>query len=302
MAYRVEYSAAGGVGPSVITSRQDFGLDFLDLRRFFGGDLPPRFVDLLRVGEAIFVVDRLVRRKTGRSGSWDRELQVRIAVLDPHFWCSPEVASSLKQAVEFVSGDHWDIEFFGPPCRYEWAKSVLSPETLRESPLICLYSGGLDSAAGMALRMEQTPSCPIIPVTIKHQALQHKLVRRQYKLLGNRFGSRLSPLIIKARMNRPAGWTWNQREKSQRARSLLFAAVGGVAAAMTGQSDVEIFESGIGAINVPLMAGMVGSKATRGSHPEFLAGCPAWCLSFLNGRSRFDCLSWIRRKERWFGP
>ena len=197
-------------------------------------------------------------------------MQVRIEVLDPGFWRSPQIASSLKQAVEFVSGDHWDIDFFGRPFRYEWAKPVLSPETLRESPLICLYSGGLDSAAGLAMRMEQTPSCPIIPVTIKHQPLQHKLVRRQYKLLGNRFGSRLSPLIIKARMNRPAGWTWSRREKSQRARSFLFAAAGAVAAIMTGQSHVEVFESGVGSINVSLMAGMVGSKATRGAHPEFL--------------------------------
>jgi hypothetical protein len=39
---------------------------------------------------------------------------------------------------------------------------------------------------------------------------------------------------------------------------------------MQGQRSVELFESGIGAINLPLMAGMVGSKATRSSHPEFL--------------------------------
>ena len=61
-----------------------------------------------------------------------------------------------------------------------------------------------------------------------------------------------------------------KQERSQRCRSFLFASVGAVAAAISEVPTVEVFESGIGAINLPLMAGMVGSKATRGSHPHFL--------------------------------
>ena len=38
---------------------------------------------------------------------------------------------------------------------------------------------------------------------------------------------------------------------------------------MSGVPAVEVFESGVGAINLPLLAGMVGSRATRGSHPHF---------------------------------
>lgn len=37
----------------------------------------------------------------------------------------------------------------------------------------------------------------------------------------------------------------------------------------SGVNEVEVFESGIGAINVPLLAGMVGSRPTTGCHPEF---------------------------------
>ena len=46
-------------------------------------------------------------------------------------------------------------------------------------------------------------------------------------------------------------------------------AQGAVAAAMIGSSSVDVLESGVGAINLPLMAGMVGSKTTRSCHPEF---------------------------------
>jgi hypothetical protein len=59
-------------------------------------------------------------------------------------------------------------------------------------------------------------------------------------------------------------------ENTHRCRPFLFTTVGGVVAWASGASDVEIFESGIGAINLPLMSGMVGSKATRSSHPRFL--------------------------------
>jgi len=38
---------------------------------------------------------------------------------------------------------------------------------------------------------------------------------------------------------------------------------------MSQVAAVEVFESGVGAVNLPLLAGMVGSKATRGSHPHF---------------------------------
>ena len=227
--------------------------------------------NLLRIGEAIFVVDRLIRRKGGSTRSWDRDLRVRIEVLDPSFWQSPEILLALKRAAEFVSGDFWDFEFFGGRSCYEWAKPLLSNLYFGESPLVCLYSGGLDSAAGLGLRMQETLGRPILPVTIHHQPLQERLVKKQYQLLDHCFGPRISPLVIKVWMNRPAGWTWRQREKSQRARSFLFAAAGAVAATMTGQNHVEVFESGIGAINVPLMSGMVGSMATRGSHPEFLS-------------------------------
>ena len=268
--YRVGYSGDGDPQVRVITAREDFGLDFLGPQKHFGGDLAPRLVDLLRIGEAIWIVDRLVRRRSNNSRSWDRDLRVQVEVLDPRYWSSPQILDALRGAIEFVSGDFWDFEFFGGSVQYEWTRPLLSKVFAGESPRICLYSGGLDSAAGLALRLKEFPDCSILPVTIRHQPLQDRLIKSQYKILENRFGPRVGPLVIRTWMNRPSGWTWSRRERSQRGRSFLFAAAGAVAAIVTGQADVEVFESGIGSINIPLMAGMLGSMATRGCHPEFL--------------------------------
>jgi hypothetical protein len=59
-------------------------------------------------------------------------------------------------------------------------------------------------------------------------------------------------------------------ESTQRCRCFLFASLGAIAAIRHGQRVVEIFESGIGAINLPLMAGMVGAMTTKSAHPKFL--------------------------------
>jgi hypothetical protein len=63
--FRVEYACGFDAKSGVLTSGRDFRLDFEAPGRYFIADLPPRLVDLLRIGEAIFVVDRLVRRRRG---------------------------------------------------------------------------------------------------------------------------------------------------------------------------------------------------------------------------------------------
>ncbi len=265
--FRVEYAGGFGAGGGVLVSGRDFWLDLKAPGRYFFADLPPRLVDLLRVGMAVYAVDRLVRRRRGPSRPWGRNLLVRVEVLDPGFWSGTEALDALRQAVDFVSGDCWDFEFLGDSARYEWRRPLLSNVFANESPLVCLYSGGLDSATGLGLRVRDCPDRPVIPVTVKHQPGQNDLIQQQFERLKDRLGARIEPLVVHSDMGRRDGVKW---EPSHRGRSLLFASAGAVTAALSGGSSVEVFESGVGAINVPLMAGMTGSKATRGCHPEFL--------------------------------
>ncbi len=264
--YRVEYAGGFAAKGGMLFSGRDFWLDFKAPGRYFFADLPPRLEDFLRIGMAIYTVDRIARRNWGPTRSWGRNLLVRVELFDPGFWSSAGVLDALQQAVEFVSGDCWDFEFFGVSSGHEWYRPLFSNVIARESPLVCLYSGGLDSAAGLALRLLDCPDRPLLPVTIKHQPGQNKLIKTQFQHLKNRLGARIDPLVVHSYMARPDGTKW---EPSQRGRSLLFASAGAVAATLSSGTSVEVYESGIGAINVPLMAGMTGSKATRGSHPEF---------------------------------
>jgi hypothetical protein len=268
--YRVWFSDGPDRQSKELVAGEDFRLDFEAPGRFFCGDLPPHLLDLMRVAMATYAVDRLVRRRANESRSWRRDLSVRVEVLDPDFWGSPEVLNRLREAVEFVTGDFWDFEFTKGCSSYEGTSPLLTRAFASESPLICLYSGGLDSAAGLTHRLRDCADRPVLPVTVKHQPRQHVLIGDQFDRLRGRFGARIEPLVIKAAMIRPADSRWRKEESSQRGRSFLFTAAGAVAAVLSGSGSVEVYESGIGAINVPLMAGMLGTKATRGCHPEFM--------------------------------
>src|SRR5262249_29779920 len=110
----------------------------------------------------------------------------------------------------------------------------------------------------------------VLPVTVWHQPRQRRHVRKQLQLLRARFGVPVDPLIMKTAMKWSSIPPPLREETGQRCRCFLFASLGAITAVMHGQRVVEVFESGIGAINLPLMTGMVGAMATRNAHPKFL--------------------------------
>ena len=269
--YRMSFVGEEGQRSERISGRH-FRLDHRCLSEFFYSKLPPLLDDLLRISTSAYVIDRLTKRRQKENGrTWPRRLRVSVEVLEPDFWNSKQVSLALTNCLEFVSGDCWELQFekasrgqLGDDDAFLGYADPFSDQ----QPLVCLYSGGLDSAAGLVRRITTCPGRPIIPVTVWHQPRQRKLIRRQLDAIRDRCQVCLAPVVVKAAM----AWQSEpqKEERSQRCRSFLFAAVGGVVAAMQRTSTVEMFESGIGAINLPLMAGMVGSKATRSSHPEFL--------------------------------
>jgi Queuosine biosynthesis protein QueC len=275
MTERFPFSISYWTGPerkvSHLRAGKHFRFDLDAVNKFCLADLPLRLVDLLRIGSGIYVVDRLVKRrsKTG-SAKRARTLGVKIGVLDAAFWNRSEVHDTIGEALDFLSGDFWELEFVQDTELPSRAMRLLPDPHDGKAPLICLYSGGLDSAAGFATRIAESPARPMIPVTVWHQPRQRSMVRTQFGVIRRRLPSQIDPLIVKVAMIWSSDLDRKQQEHSQRCRSFLFAVLGAITAIMHGQHSVELFESGVGAINLPLMAGMVGWKTTRSSHPAFL--------------------------------
>jgi len=254
---------------TVMKSGHHFKFDIEEYARYFFDPLPTRMIDLLRIAAAIYFSDRLVRRKDRKQQRyWSRSISLRVGVIDLDFWNRPSVQELLTETIEFLSDDRWNFTFehnrvceFGKTQRGWFAPPAMSR--------VALVSGGLDSAAGIGVQLSIEPSVVRLPVTVWHQPIQRKVVLRQHRMLFKRFNSLALPLIIKTELI----WTPElknlRQEFSQRSRAFLFTAAGAVAAVMNGGSSVDVLESGVGAINLPFMTGMVGSKTTRSCHPEF---------------------------------
>jgi hypothetical protein len=125
---------------------------------FFAGlpKLPSkRCLDLLHVAIGAYAVDRLVRR-TGHAGEEPaiRSLDLRCAVHDLEFWSQSSISHSIVD-IQFLTDEDWDVSFEPIPSQ--------ACETGHQYPLglskhyqptrVALYSGGLDSAAGLANRL-----------------------------------------------------------------------------------------------------------------------------------------------------
>jgi hypothetical protein len=94
------------------------------------------------------------------------------------------------------------------------------------------------------------------------------MVKDQMTLINFALRVNLEALILPFWMRSPGHLS--KDEESQRSRSFLFCSAAAVLATLIEAQAIEMMEGGIGAINWPLMTGMVGSKATRSSHPAFL--------------------------------
>ena len=227
------------------------------------GTLPVLAADLLRVACAIYAVDRLVRRRAGRR-TGTRDITLEISVAEPDFWRDSAMTDRIRETVELLSDDVWEFDFVAskikpaPQCWFDWDSC----------PTLSLYSGGLDSAAGLATRLRSFAGT-MITVTAWHQARQLRRVQEQVLRLRQRYEARVNPIIVKVAMVKPP--PLRSQELTQRCRSFLFASLGAAVAAALRSTTIEVYENGIGAINLPLLRGMATcSRTTRSSHPRFL--------------------------------
>lgn len=237
-------------------------------------ELTARQVDLIRIGMAIQLADSWVRRSNANNGF--RRVSLELDVLDHPFWANPETVNRLKQCVDFLSGgDDWSFHF-GRDVKTSHSRETSIVNRRDSNPLVCLYSGGLDSAAGMAIRMAEIEGRDVIPVTVRSQSHRSRTIRTQFdqiRACGRCRRSQLHPrevgsFIHRRRLRSELGV--RLREVTHRCRPFLFYAIAGLVADIEGANEIEVYESGIGAVNLPLERGRACWRTTRSTHPKYL--------------------------------
>lgn len=233
--------------------------------------LDPVLLDLLEIAATVFAADSSERRgaptRPGMGMGWRRQFDFSVPVRQPGFWTRPEVTEALTDAVGFLTED--DVSFLfssrqqaaprEPYFDFDPAGAAF------EADEVILFSGGLDSFAG-ALEALSTSDSKVILVT--HRSAPKAITRqvRLGKFLAERFEGRVLHLNVRATRSGKEG-----RETTQRSRSLLFAALGQAVAQQFGARRVSFYENGIMSHNLPISRQIVGSMATRSTHPLALS-------------------------------
>ncbi len=232
------------------------------------GPVDPRLLDLLDIAGAVFAADSDVSRggdaRRDMGQDWRREFDFRIAVRTPEFWNRDDVRAALVTAVSFLTEDVFTFDFLQqaePAALQEYLDFHSGTHGVFEADRVLLFSGGLDSLAG-AIEALSTTDDRVVLVT--HFSAQ-KLIPRQTRLaeaLKKRFPGRVLWLPVNATLK-----NHRSRERTQRSRSFLFAALAFVAARLTGADRIQFFENGVVSLQLPIGSQVVGTLATRTTHP-----------------------------------
>ncbi len=261
-----------------------------DLRRSRVGDVPAQLADLVEVATYVYVADQAIGR--GGNGvedmgaNWRRRLRFEVPVRCPDLWRQREVSDALRDALSFLSEDEYLFAFRPyhrpPPFTgyLNFAPAEAGGAGGADAPpeRVVLFSGGLDSLGG-AVQEVVVEGRPVVLVT--HQATPKFVNRlRTLRQMIDQRAAGPRPLHVSIGINKDEGLS---REYTQRSRSFLYASLGAAIARMCGLDDVRFYENGTVSLNLPISRQVVGSKATRTTHPRVLAGF-ARLFSLLTGR------------------
>lgn len=256
------------------------------LSKSFGRPLAPELADLVDVAMAVYMTDRLIRRRPRNLDpyelGWQRHITIEIPVRLLDRWNQKIVYDAFIRTLEFFTEDSWNFTFKnwkGQLRSNERQHFLFSPES-RSHIHVGLFSGGLDSLAGLAQSLNSRDEEDLISVSgasnPRLQSLQ-KIMALDARALT---GRNLHPLIL------PLGIHQEKREdklceKSQRSRGFLYGTLGAVAAHMAGIFEVNFYENGIGAINLPYNDAQIGTHSTRSTNPVALDYLAKFLQSFL---------------------
>ena len=208
--------------------------------------------DAFVVGAAVQFCDHTMRRP---STGWSRDIVLCIPVHDPEHWRSTAVSDALHDALSFLTGDRWRIDFTRR--RKDFAPKRQQPFDLPRSCVVMPFSDGLDSylVGGLLQR--------------KHgDALVR--VRLGSKAPPGRRSKTSPPRAFAAMPWRVSCGRSGTVETTARSRGFRFALLSGIAAFLCGSRRIVLPESGQGALG-PSLAPVGQAYADVRNHPLFTA-------------------------------
>ena len=230
--------------------------------------LPDRTLDLLELAAHVYCADRMSSR--GSKGAveyhaWARSFHFAVKVRDYTFWKRSDVSACLSRALQFMTGDR-EYRFSFQPGHSTQRTGLFDDEQFRiensQDLNVALFSGGLDSLAGVLNHLETTSEQVCL---VSHQS-QPGTVRTQRQLVGAlkaRYRGRVFHYEFECHLK-----GIRAVEETQRSRAFLYTSIAFAIAQAFGQDGFSVYENGITGINFPRRADLSGARASRTTHPR----------------------------------
>lgn len=238
---------AQGWLPCVIGENLDFSTARLE--SYCLASWKPIVFDALLVAAAVEFCDRIQRRP---ALSWGRRFDLSIPVHDVKHWSSRPVLGALTDALEFLTGDRWRIEFTNRPTPVESHEQRYLPMPPGITTIIS-FSDGIDSRAVSTL-LEKELGSRLCRVRLGSKAIARRTSGGQTQPF--------TTVPYEVSTGKRSG------ETSARSRGFKFATVSAVAAHLVGAKEIVVPESGQGALGPALVATGHGYEDYR-NHPFF---------------------------------
>jgi hypothetical protein len=194
----------------VIDDRQ-----LLSLRR-----VPEEVADLMDLAVAVYIADRLSIRKASRSRR--TQIHVVVPVRHPEILGSAHVCGQLGALLHWFTGDHWSFDF---TYRTRGGRTAELQMTMPladdggEPSEVALWSGGLDSLAGLCCRLSAAPSRRYTLLGTGSNTILQSTQRQVAVRLRGKFPGRIRLIQIPIRLGESIAV---RKESRQRSRGFVF--------------------------------------------------------------------------------
>lgn len=237
------------------------------LNKYLFSQISPAILDLLHISSFVYLADCSSPRSQTLT-NWERRIKLNIPVL--RIDAMNEIKTELIAALNFLSGDYWEIEFrqreFDEKETYQISKTkqLKIPE---QYDCISMLSGGLDSCIGAIDLLESNKKplfvgCHGRGASVKpYQNKVFSTLKTKYNISNNNF----KQFSLERNANGEVG------ELTTRSRSFYFFMHGVAMADIYNTSELIIPENGVISLNIPLTWSRIGSSSTRTTHPYYMS-------------------------------
>ena len=228
--------------------------------------MKPELADLLDIATAVYVADWLSPREVDANC----EIHLSIPVRNLELFNKPLIIEELQKLLFVYTHTHWFLDFKKRNIEFGRLPERQSCTGFEEASSleVALWSGGLDSLAGLITRLTSSPTTDFILIGAGSNTIMQGVQKKLQRQVKEAFPTRTNLIQLPIHLKDSKGLAKNSL---QRSRGFVFATLGAVTAYLQKQQHLYIYENGIGAINLPFRASEVGLDHTKSVHPVVLS-------------------------------